>query len=155
MDVDVNLLDTDVDWGIFQSVKVVDNYKVNLISELRHLVSVSETKGEVVYWSFDREEKLPVVSFKPFKTERIEEFGVGSYTTNKYVVPPKDLRDFSVRGYEVGDPVYFLSSESMVNAENPSAFLLPSELGKKGVDELGIDPLYQVSEFDISVDANF
>lgn len=131
----------DVEWTLFESVKVRGGHKINLIEELSHLVFDHELKGQVVQWSYDTLEEKALISNSSFGQSRfVDSEKTSYYKDGGQVRPPEELRENLAGGIDVGDTVYFLASEDMLDDKISSAFLLTSEQGKEGVDSLNIEP---------------
>jgi hypothetical protein len=62
----------------------------------------------------------------------------------KTVTPPEPIREKAVGDMEVGDTVYFLASENMLESDTASVFLLTSEQAMGGLEELDIEPVRYV-----------
>jgi len=133
------------EWELFRSVSVRTNYKVNLIDELNHLVFEDEFRGESVRWSYDKLEQAAILSNKSIEGGRYVEFGKSVLQLpSGQVTPPEPIRDKVEGEMEVGDTVYFLASENMLESETASAFLLTSDQGMEGLEALDIEPVQYV-----------
>jgi hypothetical protein len=133
------------DWRLFRSVKIRTNYKVNLIDELSHLVFEDEFRGESVRWSYDKLEQAAIISNKLIEGGRYVEFGkTVLQLPSGQLTPPEPIRDKVEGGMQVGDTVYFLASENMLESDTASAFLLTSDQGMEGLEALDIEPVQYV-----------
>jgi hypothetical protein len=138
-------LEYEDDWRLFRSVKIRTNYKVNLIDELSHLVFEDEFRGESVRWSYDKLEQAAIISNKLIEGGRYVEFGkTVLQLPSGQLTPPEPIRDKVEGGMQVGDTVYFLASENMLESDTASAFLLTSDQGMEGLEALDIEPVQYV-----------
>jgi len=138
-------LEYEDEWRLFRSVSIRTNYKVNLIDELNHLVFEDELRGKSVRWSYDKLEQAAILSNKSIEGGRYVEFGKSAYQLpSGQVTPPEPIREKVEGEMEVGDTVYFLASENMLESDTASAFLLTSEQGMEGLEALDIEPVQYV-----------
>lgn len=138
-------LEYEDDWRLFRSVKIRTNYKVNLIDELSHLVFEDEFRGESVRWSYDKLEQAAIISNKLIEGGRYIEFGkTVLQLPSGQLTPPEPIRDKVEGEMQVGDTVYFLASENMLESDTASAFLLTSDQGMEGLEALDIEPVQYV-----------
>jgi len=133
------------EWVIFCSLDVLSNHRIKLIEELSHLVFEDELRGKSVRWSYDKLEQAAILSNKSIEGGRYLEHGKSAcHLPAKTVTPPEPIREKVVGDMEVGDTVYFLASENMLESDTASVFLLTSEQAMEGLEELDIEPVQYV-----------
>lgn len=130
------------EWEFFRSVSVLDNHKINLIDELRHLVFDDPLQGESVLWNYDRLEQAAVISNDSIGGGRYVEYGKSTYQMpSGHITPPAEIRKKVDGDMEIGNTVYLLASENMLKSKVASAFLLTAEQATRGID---IEPIEYV-----------
>lgn len=124
-------------WKVFQPVKVGDKNRIDVVEALEDLVYDHPFDGKSVYWWFDTENEVIVVSNGSLGSSRFEDYGrTDYYVDNGKIVPPANLRELVVGEIYHGDTVYYLSDSVMHKSETCSAFVLTAEQVSREIESI-------------------
>jgi hypothetical protein len=124
-------------WEIFTAVRVDSKNRIDVVDALTSLVYEHRFDGNCIYWSFDKEQEIIVVSNGELGSSRFENYGRSAYYShNEKIVPPANLRERVDGHISSGKEVYYLADSNMQESENCSAFVLTTAQISKEIDSI-------------------
>lgn len=124
-------------WKIFKPVRVDSKNRIGVVEALESLVYEHRFDGNCVYWSFDKEQEIMVVSNGELGSSRFENYGRSAYYAhNGKIVPPSKLRELVDGEISTGKEAYYLADSGMQESETCSAFVLTMEQVSREIDSI-------------------
>jgi hypothetical protein len=124
-------------WKIFRPVRVDSKNRIDVVEALDGLVYEHRFDGNCVYWSFDTEQEIIVVSNGELGSSRFENYGRSAYYAhNGKIVPPSKLRELVDGEISPGKEVYYLADSDMQESETCSAFVLTTAQVSREIDSI-------------------
>jgi hypothetical protein len=127
----------EAEWKIFRTVRVDSKNRIDVVEALDSLVYEHRFDGNCVYWSFDKEQEIIVVSNGELESSRFENYGRSAYYAhNGKIVPPSKLRELVDGEITPGKDAYYLADSNMHETETCSAFVLTTAQVSREIDSI-------------------